>query len=171
MKGVSLLIIHNFPLIASLTAILVAQLIKIPIAYFSKSNRASIKLVVSTGGMPSSHSAAVSALITALSIRYGIESPYAAIAITFGVIIMFDAMGVRRQSGEQGIVIDRLIRELEERRLIDPLHFTDPDDHDDLQLKEMVIKKYLGHKPTEVFAGLFTGIISTIILDILLYRI
>ncbi|WP_370543833.1 divergent PAP2 family protein [Granulicatella sp. 19428wC4_WM01] len=165
------MIIHNFPLIASLSAILVAQLIKIPIAYFSKSHRASIKLAVSTGGMPSSHSAAVSALITAVSIRYGIESPYAAIAITFGVIIMFDAMGVRRQSGEQGIVLEHLIHELEKTHVISPLHFKDPDDNDDLQLKEMIIKKYLGHKPTEVFAGLFTGIISTIILDILLFRI
>ncbi|NEW65612.1 divergent PAP2 family protein [Carnobacteriaceae bacterium zg-84] len=164
-------LLDNFPLIASLVSILVAQLVKIPIAYFSNSNRASLKLAVSTGGMPSSHSAAVSSLITALAIQYGMDSPYVAIATTFGVIIMFDAMGVRRQSGEQGIVIERLTEELENKKVIETLTFKDPDDDDDLDLREMIITKYLGHKPTEVFAGLFTGVLTAIILDFFIHHI
>lgn len=162
-------IFDNFPLIASLIAILVAQLVKIPIAYFSKNNRASIKLAVSTGGMPSSHSAAVSALITALILQYGVDSPFTAIAITFGVIIMFDAMGVRRQSGEQGIVIEKLIKDLEKQKTIPKMTFSDPDDGEDLQLEELVVNKYLGHKPAEVLAGLFTGVLTAIIVDIIIY--
>lgn len=163
-------ILHNLALLAPILAILVAQLVKIPIAYFSDSQRASLKLAVSTGGMPSSHSAAVSALITALMIQYGINSPYVAIAVTFGVIIMFDAMGVRRQSGEQGIVLERLIHELEDKKAIEEMTFKDPDDHEDLYLKEMIIKKYLGHKPTEVFAGFFTGVATALILDFIIHR-
>lgn len=161
----------NFPLVASLIAILIAQVIKIPIAYFSKNNRASIKLAVSTGGMPSSHSAAVSALITALTIQYGIASPYTAIAITFGVIIMFDAMGVRRQSGEQGIVITKLIQDLEQKNIIHQLTFEDPDDGEDLDLHALVVNKYLGHKPTEVMAGMFTGVCTAVLIDFFIHRI
>lgn len=166
-----MLLLHNFPLVASLVSILIAQLIKIPIAYLLHNHRASVKLFVSTGGIPSSHSAAVSALVTALTIQYGMNSPYTAIAITFGVIIMFDAMGVRRQSGEQGIVLSHLIQKLEERKKIDTLTFKDPDDDEDMTLDDMVVKKYLGHKPTEVFAGMFTGVLTTIILDIILHHI
>lgn len=165
------MLIHNFPLIASLLAIFVAQAVKIPIAYFSNSNRASLKLAVSTGGMPSSHSAAVSALITACVLRYGADSIDVAIAITFGVIIMFDAMGVRRQSGEQGIVLHHLIRQLEEKQILSPLTFKDVDDGEDLSLDDMVIKKYLGHKPNEVFAGFFTGMFTAIFLDFIFIQL
>lgn len=161
----------NFPLFASLLAIGVAQVAKIPLAYLMKSERASIKLMTSTGGMPSSHSAAVSALITALAIQYGITSPYTAIAITFGVIIMFDAMGVRRQSGEQGIALEKLITELENKGLLESLTFKDPDDDEDLDLRHMVINKYLGHKPTEVFAGMLTGMFTAIVFDFILHRL
>lgn len=159
--------LSNYPLVASLFAILVAQLVKIPIAYFSKSHRASLKLAVSTGGMPSSHSAAVSSLITALVLQYGMASPYVAIALSFGVIVMFDAMAVRRQCGEQGIVIERLVKELQERKALDAITFKDPDDDDELHLKDMVVNKYLGHKPNEVFAGVLTGLFSTLLLDFL----
>lgn len=161
----------NFPLLASLLAIVVAQVAKIPIAYLMNSDRASIKLVTSTGGMPSSHSATVSALITALAIEYGINSPYTAIAFTFGVIIMFDAMGVRRQSGEQGIALEKLITELENKKIVEGLTFTDPDDEEDLDLRHMVISKYLGHKPTEVLAGMLTGVFTAIVLDFILHRL
>ncbi|MBS4761817.1 divergent PAP2 family protein [Carnobacteriaceae bacterium zg-ZUI252] len=163
--------VTNFPLLASLLAIAVAQIVKIPIAYLMKSDRASVKLITSTGGMPSSHSAAVSALITALTIQYGIQSPYTAIAITFGVIIMFDAMGVRRQSGEQGIALEKLITELEDKKLVEGLTFKDPDDDEDLDLRHMIINKYLGHKPTEVFAGMLTGLFTAILLDFILLRL
>lgn len=161
----------NFPLIASLLAIAVAQLSKIPIAYIMKSERASIKLATSTGGMPSSHSAAVTALITGIVIQFGLHSSQAAIAITFGVIIMFDAMGVRRQSGEQGIVLEKLITELENKKVIENLTYKDPDDDEDLDLRHMIINKYLGHKPTEVFAGMLTGAFTAIVLDFMLHRL
>lgn len=151
----------NYPLIAALVAIVFAQVIKFPIAYFTKEKRASISIVTSTGGMPSSHSAAVSALITALVLDYGFASPFVAIATTFGVIVMFDSMGVRRQSGEQGILLAYLYEE-HLKNGGQPI----PDITIDEELSEsvfdkpgnLIIKKYLGHKPLEVVAGTLTGI-------------
>ncbi|MCJ2389082.1 divergent PAP2 family protein, partial [Limosilactobacillus fermentum] len=98
----------NFPLIAALIAIFFAQFIKVPIHFiaFRKVNWA---LINSTGGMPSSHSAAVSALTVAVGIETGMDSPVFAVAAIFAVITMFDATGVRRQAGEQAAVLNRLV--------------------------------------------------------------
>ena len=170
----------NLPLITSLTAIFFTQLIKYPIAMFFNRKGAKIDLVMSTGGMPSSHSAAVSSLITALIFEYGFSSPYVAIATLFGVIVMFDSMGVRRQSGEQGIVLDILARNyLAEMTTIDETDseistaapnsnanpLTSDYNYDDYE--HMIIKKYLGHKPTEVIVGLMTGGFVAFIMRIL----
>ena len=147
----------NFPLIASLFAIVFTQLIKYPIAKFYHKEKASIDIVTATGGMPSSHSAATSSLITALILQYGIRSPYVAIAMVFGVIIMFDSMGVRRQSGEQGLLLKAFIKD----------RFNNSEQIGNFsqnKVEDMVIDHYLGHKPTEVIVGILTGIILTILL-------
>ncbi|MBR7928357.1 divergent PAP2 family protein [Aerococcaceae bacterium zg-ZUI334] len=149
----------NFPLITALVAIIFTQLIKYPIAKIFNKSKANIDIVTSTGGMPSSHSAATSSLITALILQYGIRSPYVAIATVFGVIIMFDSMGVRRQSGEQGLILDQLAKDFLKN---DANHSIG--DYDIDEYKSMIIKKYLGHKPSEVIGGVITGIILAIIL-------
>ncbi|MGO4937350.1 divergent PAP2 family protein [Fundicoccus sp. Sow4_H7] len=172
----------NLPLITSIMAIIFTQVIKYPIAYFTKGKHVSIQLVTSTGGMPSSHSAAVSSLITALILEYGFSSPFVAIATIFGVIIMFDSMGVRRQSGEQGIVLDAIARDYLENG---DLHLSNErkkhaanteDAHPLVQdyaledYEKMIINKYLGHKPTEVIVGVFTGsIVAIVVRSIALY--
>jgi membrane protein len=163
-------IFQNYPLVASICSILFAQFVKFPIAYFSKKPDAHVSLVTSTGGMPSSHSAAVSSLITALIIEYGFTSPLVAIATTFGLIVMFDAMAVRRQSGEQGILLQKLYEEQlrEESSALEHVEIESEDDpiniFDTEENKKLIIKKYLGHKPVEVFAGVLTGIIMAFIL-------
>ena len=125
---------------------------------------------VGSGGMPSSHSAAVSSLITALIIEYGFASPLVAIATTFGLIVMFDAMAVRRQSGEQGILLQKLYEEQvrEESSALKHVEIESEDDpinlFDTEENKKLIIKKYLGHKPIEVFAGVLTGIAMAFIL-------
>ncbi|MGX7109426.1 divergent PAP2 family protein [Facklamia miroungae] len=154
----------NYPLIAALTAIFFAQIIKYPIAYYSK-RTPKIDIITSTGGMPSSHSAAVASLIASLIFEYGFSSAYVAIATVFGVIIMFDSMGVRRQSGEQGIVIDALVKHLSRSKYahlkIEPTAEKQQNPHIDPEIisnyHDLIVTKYLGHKPTEVFAGIITG--------------
>jgi hypothetical protein len=122
----------------------------------------------STGGMPSSHSAGVTALITAIIIEHGWASPLTAISLTFGILVMFDSMGVRRQSGEHGIIINELVRDLqlltkylskgEAEEIQEELH------NDHLQTRE-----FLGHKPVEVIFGLLYGILIAVVIYYLFY--
>lgn len=161
----------NIPLFTALIAIVFAQVIKIPIAYISNRSKASIKLLTSTGGMPSSHSAAVASLIVSLLFETGFASPHVAIATVYGLIVMFDSMGVRRQSGEQGLILDMIARkQLASRPQLDDISLEDAEDinpsiynYSSSHYDRMVIKRYLGHKPSEVIAGVITGSIVAVI--------
>lgn len=155
-------VLQNYPLIAALSAILISQFIKIPIAYILR-RPTSFALATSTGGMPSSHSAGVTALISGLIIEYGWQSPFVAIAITFGVIVIFDSMGVRRQSGEHGVLINELIEDF--KLLRKNLTAATQEELNELQKEEeKQSREYLGHKPIEVFFGIISGIIITLIM-------
>lgn len=169
----------NLPLITSFLAIIFTQVIKYPIALIFNKKTAKAAIITSTGGMPSSHSAAVSSLITALILEYGFASPLVAIATVFGVIVMFDSMGVRRQSGEQGIVLDVLARKhlAEIDNVIDHKPYVDETTNPLIlnfkltNYDKMIINRYLGHKPTEVIVGVITGSIFAIfIYSFILYR-
>ena len=88
-------------------------------------------------------------------------------ATTFGVIVMFDSMGVRRQSGEQGLVLVQMIKEIRnlsnqqnDGYVKEPIHDT-----------KMILKKYLGHKPLEVFVGLLTGVAVTFVVNMIYVRL
>ncbi|MBC1551470.1 divergent PAP2 family protein [Listeria booriae] len=151
----------NVPLIASLIAIFFAQFVKVPI-HLLIYRKLQWGLMFSTGGMPSSHSAAVTALMTTLAITYGIDSPYFAISVVFGIIVMFDATGVRRQAGEQAIVLNQLARDFHEF-VEHAKGLTDPEQSE----KQKHLKEMLGHKPMEVFFGALTGIAIGFLVDYL----
>src|SRR5699024_8051042 len=100
-------------------------------------------------------------LITALILEYGYTSGYVAIDTNFGVIVMFDSMGVRRQSGEQGIVLVDMLKELRNlsKHQVKSNNDSEEDYHPtNIEERKMILKKYLGHKPVEVFVGILTGI-------------
>lgn len=141
----------NYPLIAAFAAILLAQVVKIPINMI-KNQSLEWKLAVSTGGMPSSHSAAVASLSTGIGIEDGIGSPLFAACVIFSVITMFDAAGVRRHAGQQAVYLNRLIEEFDEvfREMVS-LTKKSADN-------KKVLKELLGHRPVEVFAGALFGI-------------
>lgn len=152
----------NFPLLAALTSILFAQIVKVPIALIV-SRRFKPDMAFSTGGMPSSHTAGVAALTTSIGILEGVTSNAFAIAFVFSIIIMFDASGVRRHAGEQAVVLNKLRK--------DVLIFIDGTKN--LNQKENAerlqdLKELLGHKPIEVFFGAITGICIAFILYALL---
>lgn len=135
----------NFPLWAALAAIVFAQVIKIPIKLiFTREFQPG--LAFSTGGMPSSHSAAVTALTTAIGIIEGVTSSVFALACIFSVITMFDASGVRRQAGEHAALLNRLIKDFQ--------YFTesakDWNKKEEYE-KRRELKELLGHQPIEVF--------------------
>src|SRR3954467_5026448 len=153
----------NFPFWASLAAIFFAQFIKVPI-HFIATKKLDWSLLTSTGGMPSSHSAAVTALTTGVALKSGLDSPIFAISAIFAIITMFDASGVRRQAGEQAIVLNQLVSDF--NKLVDDvLTWPKKEEHE----KRNELKELLGRKPIEVFFGGLTGIILTLILYYFLY--
>jgi acid phosphatase family membrane protein YuiD len=156
-------LLFNFPLLASLAAIFFAQFIKVPITFFV-TKTVDWSLLTSTGGMPSSHSAAVTALTTAVAIETSLDSPIFAVSAIFAIITMFDATGVRRQAGEQAIVLNQLVNDFN-KFLTDAKGWQNKPE----QQKRKELKELLGHKPIEVFFGGLTGIILTLILDMIFH--
>ncbi len=100
--------------------------------------------VLETGGMPSSHTASVAALSTACGLEFGFESPFFALSAIFGMIVMYDATGIRRASGMQAELLNDLVAEL--RQLLTEGFAPKP------------LKELLGHTYLEVFVGLLLGI-------------
>ncbi len=93
--------------------------------------------------MPSSHSAAVTALSTAVAIEHGLDSSLFAVSAVLGIIVMFDATGVRRHAGYHATVLNQLVMDF--NRLVEEVK-TWPKKENEQKLKEL-----LGHQPIEVF--------------------
>lgn len=153
----------NTPLMIALFAIVFAQFIKIPIQY-AVMREVDWKFFTSTGGMPSSHSAAVTSLTTAVAYEHGVGSTIFAVSTMFAVITMFDATGVRFQAGQQALTINKLRTDLQ-------LFMNEtrnwPKKKEEEKIEEL--KTLLGHKPSEVFMGALTGIaISVIVYSLML---
>ncbi|MFP7734265.1 divergent PAP2 family protein [Priestia aryabhattai] len=142
----------NFPLWSSLIAIFFAQFIKIPLSFVA-TKKIDGSLFFSTGGMPSSHSAAVTSLATAIGLAEGLKSPIFALSAIFAIIVMFDAKGVRRHAGEQATVLNRLVEDFQ--RVVKEAKLWTTNEEQEKQVK---LKELLGHKPIEVFFGALTGI-------------
>ncbi len=100
---------------------------------------------VSAGGMPSSHSATVSALATSIGLTYGIENPAFAISTILALVVMYDAAGVRRAVSRQAFLLNRMMREMRQQK---------PREELGKEVKELV-----GHSPFQVFIGMAIGII------------
>ena len=104
-------LISNEPLWTALLATVLAQVIKVMLVLLTERRFAAGRLL-ETGGMPSSHSAAVMGLATSLGLTYGWASPHFATAMVFGSIVMYDATGIRRAAGMQAELINELVGEL-----------------------------------------------------------
>ena len=98
--------------------------------------------------MPSSHSATVCALATATGIRYGGGSFEFALAAVFAIVVMYDAMGVRQETGKQGKVLNEMME-----------IFTQMGKNIDA---EKALKELVGHTPLQVLMGAILGIIIAI---------
>lgn len=137
-------ILSNYPLLSALAAIVLAQFIKVPLNLVLR-GRWDPSLAFGTGGMPSSHSAAVASLATAIGIRYGFDSPAFAIAAVMCAITMYDAAGIRRHAGMHASAINLLLDSFREAL---------PSEGAEERQK---LKELLGHRPIEVFAGAVFG--------------
>lgn len=154
-------LLQNMPLWSALIAIVFAQVIKVPIRAIAD-KRIQADLAFSTGGMPSSHSAAVAALTTSIGFESGLDSPIFAASFVFSIIIMFDASGVRRQAGEQAILLNLLLKDFQ--RFVDEAkHWGSKQEFE----KNREIREMLGHQPIEVFFGALTGIGISLVIYLL----
>ena len=148
--GTSLL--HNFPLICAGTGWFTAQIIKVFTGVFKLRKFSITGLLFGNGGMPSSHSAAVTALAVACGLREGFGSTYFAIAMLFAIIVMGDAFGVRRETGEQAKILNRIMKDL----------FKPGHEAFDKDLKELV-----GHTPLQVFVGSALGFVIPFLMSLI----
>lgn len=123
-----------------------AQFLKLIITFIEDKKWDFTKLV-SAGGMPSSHSSFVTALTVSIGQVEGFGSSLFAACAVLSFIVMYDATGVRWESGQQAAVINRIVEMLQ-----------DPDIKLETQLKEI-----LGHTPLQVFAGVVLGIVFGVI--------
>jgi len=144
---------QNAPLMAALTAIIVTQVIKIPIEYLVH-RRWDLHKVIDAGGMPSSHAAGVCALTISLSYVVGPRSPVFATAVVFAAIVLYDAGGIRRHAGEHAVLLNRLAVELMESGIV----VENGSAAEGERLKEI-----LGHEPQEVVVGAILGVIIGVV--------
>lgn len=152
-------IFSNYPLWAALIGIFVAQGVKVPL-HFIAHREIKLGLIFSTGGMPSSHSAAVTALATAVGIKEGFSTTSFAISLIIGVIVMFDAMGVRRHAGTQAAVLNKLVEKF--NKTVEGEH---PSKVKAKKEKEKKLKELLGHQPIEVMIGGLLGVAIALVLQ------
>jgi uncharacterized protein len=138
----------NKGVVIALSSIGLAQALKIPIHY-AKTKEWKPDLFIATGGMPSSHSAGVSSLTTYIALKKGVRSVDFALSLVYGMIVMYDAQGIRRQTGELTLKVNDLDELIDKINEDDPVEFEEKSPN---PLKEM-----LGHQPKEVLGGALLG--------------
>ena len=148
-------VFHNQILLVALLACITAQGLKLIIELF-RNRKVNFRYLVTTGGMPSAHSALVGALATGIGLTMGWSSPEFAIACLFAIIVMYDAAGVRQAAGKQARILNQIIDELFQ------------EGHN---LNEERLKELLGHTPFQVLVGLSLGITITMVFSTYIWRI
>lgn len=143
-------VVHNPLMISAALGWFVAQTIK-TVLYVIINHEFNPERIFGSGGMPSSHSATVCALTVATAYEYGAKGFELPMAFFFAFIVMYDARGVRRETGEQAKVLNELI--LQWRDMGKTLATMDPME----QLKEFV-----GHTPLQVLVGAVLGILIAV---------
>jgi uncharacterized protein len=130
----------NPPLTIALTAMASVQLFKFFFAWVLY-RKPDFTRLVGTGGMPSAHSASVTALTVAVGLEVGWSSTLFGAVAFFSLVIMYDATGIRRAAGRQAQILNRMLDELKDYHKLEPVR----------------LKELLGHTPLEVFVGAAYG--------------
>jgi acid phosphatase family membrane protein YuiD len=150
-----------------------AQLIKTVLEWMGNGSL-HMERLVGSGGMPSSHSSMVCALVIGMARLEGFGSPLFAFTMAFAGVVLYDAMGVRRAAGEQAKALNRMMFNFNDIVQIFSSHQeslreeSSTDDREELQKRssaiqdvsqEKTLKEYIGHTPMEVLAGALLGIL------------
>jgi hypothetical protein len=142
MKDIFPQIFKNRILMTTLLAWITAQLFKVTMGVI-KNKRFDFRWFVGSGGMPSSHAAGAAALASSIGLEMGFSSVYFALAVAFAIVVMFDAQGVRRATGKQAQVLNKVM---------DDIYWQG-------RIQEDRLRELIGHTPFEVLVGMLWGII------------
>lgn len=131
----------NPVLLSALISWTIAQTLKVLIHFFQSSEWNWV-LLFRAGGMPSSHSAMVSATAHAIGLFLGFKTPSFGLAIVFALIVIYDATGIRRQAGKQAVLLNSIIEDISRGKLA----------------QQRKLREVLGHTPGEAIAGTTLGV-------------
>lgn len=136
-------VLHNRVFVTTFLAWFVAQSVKVFIGAI-REKRFNFKWFVGTGGMPSSHASGVTALAASVGIQEGVATALFAVTCMFAVVVICDAQGVRRASGKQAEVLNKILDDIYWKK----------------HVQEDRLKELIGHTPIEVIAGIIVGLIA-----------
>lgn len=139
-------IFNNKVLVITLSIWALAQTIKVILGVI-REKRFNFKWFIGTGGMPSSHAAGATALATTCGLEVGFTTPLFALAVVFALVTMFDAQGVRRETGIQAEILNKILEDIYWKGKIETN-----------RLAELI-----GHTPIQVFIGSIIGLILSLI--------
>lgn len=136
------MILQNEVLLCGILSWFMAQLLKIPSRLITEHTMKGWNFFGS-GGMPSSHTALVVSTAIMTGVKNGYDSPLFGLAMIFAMVVMYDATGVRRETGRQGKVLNEILRHLVE---------------DGKPVMDVHLRELVGHSPLQVFFGALTGL-------------
>jgi len=124
----------------TLVAWIFAQCVKVVLGVI-RERKFNFRWFIGTGGMPSSHAAGATALATTCGLKLGFDSPIFALATVFAMVTMFDAQGVRRETGQQAEILNKILEDIYWKGKVEST-----------RLKELI-----GHTPIQVLIGAIIG--------------
>lgn len=137
---------RNKILITTISTWLIAQSIKVILGVIIK-KKFDFRLFIGSGGMPSAHAAGAACLATSTGMECGFDSVYFALAFAFAIVVMFDAQGVRRSTGKQASILNKIMEDIYWQG----------------KIQELRLRELIGHTPVEVIMGLFLGVAIALI--------
>lgn len=143
-------ILHNPMFVAPCLSWFLAQILK-TIINFIVTKEFNPERLIGSGGMPSCHSATVIGLLYATIYCKGVNGFEFPMAAIFAIIVMYDAMNVRMETGKQAIILNLFLKNEEIKQ-----HLKDADK---VEWPKIILKEYVGHTPTQVLAGILIGIV------------
>ncbi len=136
----------NYVVYSAALAWLIAQTIKVILGVI-REKRFNFMWFVGTGDMPSSHAAGVAALASSIGLYAGFDTPLFALVLLFAIVVLFDAQGVRRSSGQQAQILNKILDDIYWRK----------------KIQEERLKELLGHTPIEILAGVAIGVLISLL--------
>lgn len=143
-------LLHNKMFMAPIMGWLTAQILK-TIIHFAMTKEFVTERLIGSGGMPSSHSSTVVALMYATAYCKGITGFEFPMATALAIIVMYDAMNVRMETGKQSIILNLFLKNEEIVKLLQ--------NSDKGEWAKIILKEYVGHTPTQVLGGILVGVL------------